>query len=290
VHPPALLQEDAAIFRDRLVSVEEMLEHRRAASLGVHTLGHLCELKRVAEQDERVGRRPHGEGVGERDLPGLVDDEHVELPVQLLTRKQPRGTGDELRLGAEDIGQNLRRLDLVTTLVGGVPPLEPREDEPLSPRAHLHLVQQVVDRLVALRGYADLLTGGDQRDDHLRASVRLPRARRALHIEVRAVERDGEGPLLVDPQSLHPSAAEREVAPQDLHSQIGAAVPDRLRSRWTYVRGRVAAAWRRCLPRLATSTCSCTTATTAKEICSTSSSSRGDPCVSADSWSPMTST
>ena len=64
-------------------------------------LRDLGELERVAEQDDRPRRGAHRERVGERDLAGLVDDEHVERLVEILAREEPRRAGDqrELRIG-----------------------------------------------------------------------------------------------------------------------------------------------------------------------------------------------
>ena len=39
----------------------------------VHALGHLCELQRIAEENQVPGGRAHGERVGQGDLAGLVD-------------------------------------------------------------------------------------------------------------------------------------------------------------------------------------------------------------------------
>ena len=53
-------------------------EHRRVRARRVRALRDLRELVRVAEQDEVSRRRADRERVGERDLPGLVDEERVD--------------------------------------------------------------------------------------------------------------------------------------------------------------------------------------------------------------------
>ena len=78
VHPPGLGEQHAAAGRDRLLAVEEVLEHRGARAAGVVGLGDLRQLLRVAEQHEVLGGQADGGGVGERELAGLVDEEQVE--------------------------------------------------------------------------------------------------------------------------------------------------------------------------------------------------------------------
>ena len=76
----------------------------------MRALRDLRKLVRVAEQDERPRRRPDREHVGERELAGLVDEEHVERPlrrvdVDRLARERPRRPRDELEHG---IGAGVR--------------------------------------------------------------------------------------------------------------------------------------------------------------------------------------
>ena len=106
--PPGLREEEPAVGRHGLVVAEEVLEHREPRALRVRALRDLRQLVRVAEQDERPRGRPDREHVGERELPGLVDEEHVERPLRRvdvdgLAREGPRGARDELerRVGAD---------------------------------------------------------------------------------------------------------------------------------------------------------------------------------------------
>ena len=55
-----------------------MLEHRGVAPAGMRSLDHLRELLRVADEHDVARGGAHRERVGERDLPGLVDEEVVE--------------------------------------------------------------------------------------------------------------------------------------------------------------------------------------------------------------------
>jgi hypothetical protein len=73
-------------------------------------------------------------------------------------------------------------------VVAGVAPLVALEGNALLPGAALDLVEQVVNRLVALEGDADLLPHGDQGHDHLRSPVGLPRPRGTLDEEIGAIQ------------------------------------------------------------------------------------------------------
>ena len=53
---------------------EQVLEHRVPGPGRVDRLGDLGELERVAEQDDVARGGAHRQRVGERDLPGLVDN------------------------------------------------------------------------------------------------------------------------------------------------------------------------------------------------------------------------
>ena len=85
------LEEEAAVGRDRLVVADQVLEHGGAAAGGVRALDHLVELLRVADEHDVPRRRAHRERVGERNLPGLVDEEVVERGVVLGPREEPGG-------------------------------------------------------------------------------------------------------------------------------------------------------------------------------------------------------
>ena len=56
VHAPGLGQQHAALGRDRVRAVEQVLEHRRPGAAGVGGLGDLRQLLRVAEQHDRRAR------------------------------------------------------------------------------------------------------------------------------------------------------------------------------------------------------------------------------------------
>ena len=75
---PGVLEEEPAVGRDRDVVAEQVLEDGTLRLLGVRALRDLRQLVRVAEEDEVARARPGRERVGERELTGLVDEEHVD--------------------------------------------------------------------------------------------------------------------------------------------------------------------------------------------------------------------
>ncbi len=77
--------------------LEEVVEDGYARAEGMGRLRGLGQLLGVAEQDERGGGGSHGEGVGQGELAGLVDDEHVDSIAEGLARPQPCGASDEAR-------------------------------------------------------------------------------------------------------------------------------------------------------------------------------------------------
>ena len=114
--PPGLGEEEPPVGRHGLVLAEQVRQHREARALGVGALRDLWQLVRVAEENERAGGGADREDVGERELPRLVDEEHVEralgrVDVDRLAGERPRGAGDELvrRVGADV--RILRRFD-----------------------------------------------------------------------------------------------------------------------------------------------------------------------------------
>ena len=89
--------------RHRLVAAEQVLERRDVGAVGVAALLRLLELLRIAEQHEAPGRLRHREHVGQRHLPGLVDEQHVDrtgrCPARAHSQRCRRRTCD--RAGGE---------------------------------------------------------------------------------------------------------------------------------------------------------------------------------------------
>ena len=137
---PGLGEEEAAVGRDRHVLAEEVLQHREPGVLGVRALRDLRQLVRVAEQHERAGARPRGEHVGEGELAGLVDEQHVDRPLRRVhvdgrrasatrrCRRRGRTTGRHRhRLSTDETMQRL--VNSVSGLVLVPRPLDALEGE-----------------------------------------------------------------------------------------------------------------------------------------------------------------
>ena len=102
----------------RLVLAEQVLEHRRVRARRVRALRDLRELVRVAEQDDVPRRRPDREHVRERDLPRLVDEQRVHVPVELLAREQERRAREQLQLLVEHVVVRARAVDELVLVLG----------------------------------------------------------------------------------------------------------------------------------------------------------------------------
>ena len=227
VHPARALEEEAPVLGDRRALAEQVLEHRAPALAGMDALRDLRELQRVAEQHERPRARAQRERVRERDLAGLVDEEVVELPVELLAREEPGGAREEVvRRRSTNGSTSVLALDRArsrrrTPDCRRLPSSARGTRRPSRPR-RLDLGEQLVDRLVALRGDADPLAAREQVRDEPRARPRLPRAGRALDEEVRALDVARRARSSPRAARLHARAAERRLAPQEL-SRCGVA-------------------------------------------------------------------
>ena len=78
MQPPGLGEKQAAIGRNRLLAVKNVMQRRHVRAFGVAALHRLFELLRIAEQHDAARRLRHRQDVGERHLRGLVDEEHVD--------------------------------------------------------------------------------------------------------------------------------------------------------------------------------------------------------------------
>jgi hypothetical protein len=94
-------------------------------------LPDLRQLLWVAEHDDAARRQSRGGRVGERELPGLVDEQQVEAVAVLLAREQPRGAGQERVLVALGLGVPVDAVDEVpdrktSGATNGIPSVRPR--------------------------------------------------------------------------------------------------------------------------------------------------------------------
>ena len=77
MQPVGVVQKDTAVGGNRVVAVKKVVESGDARAVGVDRLRRLDQLLRVTEEDHGPGSRRDGDGIGQRELPGLVDDQHV---------------------------------------------------------------------------------------------------------------------------------------------------------------------------------------------------------------------
>ena len=207
VHAERVLEEEAAVLRDRRVLAKQVLEHRNARAGRVDRLRHLRKLHRVTEQDERPRGRAERERVRERDLPGLVDEEVIERPVELGPAEEPGRAGDELHLRVGEARVAPRRRDEAAGEDRVIPArrlLQPAELDACLGSDFFDLAEQVVDRLVARRGDADPLATRAGARSAARPSTSCP-TRAALHEEVAALDLVHEPLHLFERLALHPA-------------------------------------------------------------------------------------
>ena len=151
-------------------------------------LGDLRELHLVADQDEVAGGLPDSDGVRERELAGLVDEDVVKGAGQLLPTQEEGRTTDHAGAAGSGAGyvvvlqfaDDALSHQLVVVVVAYL--IETAGD---SSALHLirHRTKHVHDDLVALRRDGDACAVAQERHDHRGSGVGLPRARRALDAE-----------------------------------------------------------------------------------------------------------
>ena len=122
VHPVGDVEEQAAIRGDRLVVPDDVLQGGDAGPVGMDPARHLGQLVRVAEKDDGSGGTAHGHDVGERQLAGLVDEQHVDGGPHVGPGEEPGGAGGHVvaarRQCRTDVATARREVDAVE--VGGV--------------------------------------------------------------------------------------------------------------------------------------------------------------------------
>ena len=167
VQPVRLLEEEPPVGGDRRHPAEEVLEHGGFAAGRMGSLQDLAELLRVADEHEVSGAGSHREGVCERHLAGLVDEEVVEHAVVLPVGKQPRRAADQVAVMAVVVGEDVA--DTVPLVLGfavvAARLLRPPEHDAELRGALLDFGEQLVDCAVTGGGNSDAFAGSDQPDD-----------------------------------------------------------------------------------------------------------------------------
>src|SRR4051794_26998798 len=179
MEPPGALEEQALRRWHRRRAAEEVRKRGTLGARWMRALERLVELLRVAEQDEAGTRARHGDDVGERDLPRLVDEQDVHRADHLRRRPQPRRPGGEVRLtgieSAPDVGRVLPPDDARI--------LEDLDDLAALDRSNIHAFalsrvkdrrEHVADHLVARSGGPPARSTRQPRAEHPRACARRP--------------------------------------------------------------------------------------------------------------------
>src|SRR5579862_3040039 len=96
MHAVRAIQKDTALRRDRVIAAEQMLQNGASRMQRMRALRDLGELQRIAEQYDVSCRGGHRDGVGERNLARLVDEQVVERTGQCFARKKPRRSAGKL--------------------------------------------------------------------------------------------------------------------------------------------------------------------------------------------------
>ena len=88
VEAPGAVEEEPEVLRHRGAIADEMTEGGPLGAGRMGALQRLVQLLRIAEQHDDRGRLRHGDGVRERHLARLVDDERVDGRLEF--RREPR--------------------------------------------------------------------------------------------------------------------------------------------------------------------------------------------------------
>ena len=111
VHAPGVVEEDALIVgHGPVFGTNDVRQRRHRSPVGVSALDRLIELLRIAEQHQVLRRSRRRDRVGQAELPGLVDDQHIKLLAQLGPREEPRGAADDVVVAVEKTLRCLRGL------------------------------------------------------------------------------------------------------------------------------------------------------------------------------------
>ena len=181
-------QEDAAVGADSRLRSQQEIQHRQPGLPRMDALNRLSQLHLIPDQNEVPCRGAHRDDVGRGDLSRLVNEQVVQVLVEPLIRKEPRGAGQE-RCRQADVIDALgtsNQLSVVDRFgVVGRRLLDPAKADFGTLCGILDCVEKIVDRLMGIRGDAYLLSAANQFDDDLGARVGLAGTRRPLNEQVR---------------------------------------------------------------------------------------------------------
>ena len=220
MHPPTRIEEVAELGGQHVMPGREPPERRLVDRFRMGALADLRELLRVSEKQQPLCRDRGGDGAGEGELAGLIDDEKVEGCPRHGVRvaEGPRGSPEHEPVGGCHIGRRSCPQE-----VGSVALLRLLADERRVEARRDDAAQHVFDRSMRLRDDTDLPPVIDHEIcDHARPRVRLAGAGRALHCEIRVVERQQGVPdvrhLIATAHDLTPP---RRNPPKHIRRRVG---------------------------------------------------------------------
>src|SRR3546814_15860023 len=94
MHAAAFWKKDAALGRNDTVAIDQVFKTGEAALPGMASLKRLRKLHRIADKNDIVRAAAHRENIGERDLPGLIDEQVVEGR-RVIARELPSGGNED---------------------------------------------------------------------------------------------------------------------------------------------------------------------------------------------------
>ena len=205
VHPPGPRQEVAERRVQGRGAVDQPAQRRLLDRLVVRALAHLGQLLRITQQQQIAGGRRDGDGVGQAELAGLLDDQQIKA-----SRRHPDWVGEN-PCGAADhatavLGEEVGVLLVLERL--------PRRDSPLLDlladplrigSCRNDFVQQVLHHAMRLRDDTHPpAMAVDQRGDHPGRGVGFPASGRAVDGQIGPVQfpdRGGEiGDVVAGPR------------------------------------------------------------------------------------------
>ena len=153
-----------------------MRERGQRGPVGVAALNRLLQLLGVAEQHEAAGRERRSEHIGERHLPSLVHEQHIDCLAELLPRPEPAGSSYQLDFLLRDrLCHRGIRVDLLNARVRrvGLPRhlLQGARREALFCRGLYRRVEEVTDDFMTEHGDTHCLPGARKVADHAGAGV-----------------------------------------------------------------------------------------------------------------------
>ncbi len=133
----------------------------------MHALCGLCELHLIAHQYDVSRTQAHGDDIGNRYLPGFVDEEVIQRLIEFRPCEQPGGAGNQIIAAPADVlvGHDIvdhRTIQLMILRRAFLGPAE--HDSPVE-CLFLDLDEEVIDGLMRIRRHPDALTLSQHIDD-----------------------------------------------------------------------------------------------------------------------------